>query len=277
MSDTPIDTATETVASSPPVAAVTPQDTPAPTTGPADTAVSGQPQGETPTEEKPQRDRRAEKRIASLTRKNEELLTRLGRLEGMMEARTPPAPAQPQADARPQPNQYKSYDEYVEALTDWKTDQKLQARDTERQKTERTRAESSKAEARDRALADRLLADGKDIEDFEDVMQTITSSGFPISSAMRDYLEDAERPALVAQWLSENPDQARLFYGMNSAKATRELDKVAATLTKPVQVSKAPPPGPTVGGRTVVSRSPEDQSMAEYASDWHKRQAAKHP
>jgi hypothetical protein len=193
-----------------------------------------------------------------------------------METIAPPAAQAPAAEAKPQPNQFKSYDEYVEALTDWKTDQKLSARETERQKTDRTQAETSKAQERDRALADRLMSDGKGIEDFEDVMQTITSPGFPVSSAMRDYLEDSDKPALLAQWMAENPDQARQIYGMSSVRATRELDKVAATLAKPAQVSKAPPPGPTVGGRTVVSRSPEDQSMAEYANDWHKRNASKH-
>lgn len=275
MSETqPIDTAATTSVASTSVAAGSPADTPVSTTGPADTAESGQPTGEG---EKPQptRDRRAEKRIASLTRKNEELLTRLGRLEGMVEATRPQQSQAAEADAKPQPNQFKSYDEYVEALTDWKTDQKLKARDTERQTTERTRAADSKAQERDQALADRLFTDAKDIEDFDDVMATITARGFPISLPMRDYLEEADRPALMAQWLAENPDQARLIYGMNSAKATRELDKVAATLAKPVQVSKAPPPGPTVGGRTVVSKSPEDQSIEEYAVGWHERQAKK--
>jgi hypothetical protein len=264
--------ATPSVASTP-VAAGSPAESPATTTGPADTAASGQPEGEGDKQPQPTRDRRAEKRIASLTRKYEETLTEVGRLRGMLETRTPPAAQATEPNAKPQPSQYKSYDDYVEALTDWKTDQKLQAREAEHQTKARTQAETSKATERDQALADRLMSDGRDVEDFEDVMQTITAPGFPISAAMRDYLEDAERPALVAQWLSENPDRARLFYGMNSAKATRELDKVAATLAKPVQVSKAPPPGPTVGGRTVVSSSPEDQSMEEYANDWKARRA----
>lgn len=273
MSDASIvDTSATASVASESVAAGSPAESPATTTGPADTADSGQPTGEGD-KPQPQRDRRAEKRIASLTRKYEETLTEVGRLRGMLESRTPQTAQATEPDAKPQPSQFKSYDDYVEALTDWKTDQKLNARDTEQQKTARTQAEASKANERDQALADRLISDGKDVEDFEDVMRTITAPDFPVSAAMRDYLEDTPRPALMAQWLAENPDQARLVYGMNSAKATRELDKVAATLTKPAQVSKAPPPGPTVGGRAVVSRSPEEQSMEEYAVGWRERQA----
>ncbi len=255
--------------------ASTPTDTPASTTGPADTAVSGQPNGDAPPEEqKPNRDRRAEKRIASLTRKNEELLTRLGRLEGMMEAGGRQPERQPDGNAKPQPSQYASYDEYVDAVTDWKVDQKLKARETEQQKTDRTQRDVSKANERTQALADRLMTDGKDIEDFEEVMETITADRFPVSAAMRDYLEEAERPALVAQWLAENPDQARRIYGMNSAAAVRELDKVAKDFApKPARTTTAPPPVPTVGGRAVVTKDPEKQSMEEYAVEWRARKA----
>lgn len=280
MSDTPLDTPAPDSVASTPVAAGTPAELPAPTTGPADTAVSGQPKdGEGEQPDKPTRDRRTEKRIASLTRKNDEAQQQIGYWRGIAEAQKgqgqPAQAADP--DVRPQPSQFKSYDEYVEALTDWKTDQKLNARDTAKQQTERTQAETSKANERNQALADRLVSDGKGIEEFiEDVMKPITAKGFPISAAMRDYLEESDKPALMAQYLVDNLDQAELIYGMSSTRATRELDKVAATLTKPAQVSKAPPPGPTVGGRTVVSRSPEEQSMDEYGQDWKARQAKRH-
>lgn len=257
------------------VASAQPTDSPASTTGPADTAVSGLPNGDAPPEEqKPTRDRRAEKRIASLTRKYEEAQREIGRMQGLMEARTPATQAQPASDAKPQPSQFKSYDEYVDAVTDWTVDQKLKARETERQQQDRTQRQVSKAQERTVALADRLMTDGKDIEDFEEVMETITSNDFPVSAAMRDYLEEAERPALVAQWLADNPDQARRIYGMNSAAAVRELDKVAKDFApKPARVTTAPPPGPTVGGRSVTTKDPEKQSMAEYATDWYARRS----
>lgn len=254
-------------------------DTPAATTGPADTADGEQPkegQGNQP--DKPSRDRRAEKRIASLTRKNEELLTRLGRLEGIVEVTTSrPQQATEQPNAKPQSSQFNSYDEYVEALTDWKADEKLNAREKQREEQTRTQSVDSKAAERNARVAERLMEDAKDVEDFEDVMETITARNFPISETMRDYLEEAARPAHMAQWLADNRDKAKLIYGMNSAAAVRELDKVAASFApKPARTSSAPPPVPTVGGRSVTTRSGEDMSMKEYASAWTARRAQKH-
>lgn len=248
-----------------------PANTPATTTGPADTAVSGQPKegaGDTP---QPTRDRRTEKRIASLTRKNDEAQREIGYWKALAESKgSTPSTAQP--DAKPQPNQYQSYDEYVDALTDWKVDQKLKAGNGNQPK-EQPQPANSKASRND-ALAERLFKDSDGMEDFEGVMRIITAPGFPVSAAMRDYLEDAERPALMAQWLADHPRQALRISGMDPVDADAELDKVARGFApKPAQTSKAPPPGPTVGGRAVVTRSPEEQSMDEYAGDWHARQA----
>lgn len=261
-----------------PVASVPGQtESPASTPGPADTADGEQKaQDEGDDKPKPQRDRRAEKRIASLTRKNEELLTRLGRLEGIVEITTK-AQQPAEADAKPQPSQFRSYDEYVEALTDWKTEEKLKARDAARADQSRNQAETSKVSERNARVAERLMEDAKDIEDFDEVMQTITAPNFPISVAMRDYLEEAERPALMAEWLSENPDRAKLIYGMNAAATVRELDKVAKGFAaRSAQTSKAPPPVPTVGGRSVTTRDPEKMSMEDYANHWHQRKAKSH-
>lgn len=254
-------------------------DTPATTTGPADTAASGQlTEGEGTQPDKPTRDRRAEKRIASLTRKYEETLTEVGRLRGMLETRAPsPAQTTEQPNARPQLDQFKSYDEYVEALTDWKTDQKLEAREKAREEKARNQSVDSKATERNARVAERLMEDAKDVDDFEDVMDTITARNFPISEAMRDYLEEAERPALMAQWLADNRDRAKQIYSMNSAAAVRELDKVAASFAlKPARTSSAPPPVPTVGGRSVTTRDPKDMDMKEYASAWNAKRASKH-
>lgn len=279
MSDVVVDTqtsATDNVATQS-VASTPSTDMPASTTGPADTAVSGQPNGEADPpqdQQKPNRDRRAEKRIASLTRKYEEAQREIGRMQGLMEARSPATQEQPTSDAKPQPSQFRSYDDYVDALTDWKMDQKLKARDTERQQSDHVQSRANEQNQRSRALHDRIMSDGKDVEDIEDVWETISSPDFPGSAAMRDYLEEAERPALVAQWLADNPDQARRIYGMNSAAAVRELDKVAKGFApKPARTTTAPPPVPTVGGRAVVTKDPEKQSMEEYAKDWHARRA----
>jgi hypothetical protein len=251
---------------------------PAPTTGPADTAVSGQPKEGEGAQPEPTRDRRAEKRIASLTRKNDEAQREIGYWRGIAEASKGQAPPQqPQPDARPQAAQFKSYDEFVEALTDWKTDQKLKARDSEREQQTRHQEDTGKASERNARLAERLVQSGKGIEGFEDVMADITEPTFPISATMRDYLEESANPAHMAQWMADNRAEARKIYGLNSAAAVRALEKVEAQIApKPApNATKAPPPVPTVGGRTVTQADPAKMSMDEYAAYWSAREAAR--
>lgn len=244
---------------------------------PADTADGGQPKdGDGPQPDKPSRDRRAEKRIASLTRKYEELLTEHGRLRGMIEAGNGRQP--PQADqtpARPQRDQFANWDDYQEALTDWKVDRRLEARETERrQQVPRQEAAAQASEANARVV-ERLMEAGQEIEDFDDVMATITSRSFPMTATMRDFLGESECPAHVAQYLAENHKEARKIYGMNSAAAVRALGKIEAQVApkKAPASSTAPPPVPTVGGRSVTGKDYSKMSVDEYAVGWRDRMA----
>lgn len=251
-------------------------DTPASPAGPADTAASEQPPGEG---DKPQptRDRRAEKRIASLTRKNDEAQREIGYWRGIAEAKSQGQTTQaPEPNAKPQQSQFKSYDEYAEALIDWKTEEKLKAREAEREQQTRYQTAASKAHEEASRVADRLAKEGAAIEGFDDVMETITAQNFPISATMRDYLGECEQPAHMAQWLADNQAEAARIYGLNSAAAVRALDKVAATLAKPpAKTSSAPAPGPTVAGRAVATRDPEKMDMDEYASHWKTRNTSR--
>lgn len=260
--------ATNTVAQDSVAAGETRPDTPDPTTGPADTAVGEQPKEGEAEQPKPSRDRRAEKRIASLTRKNDEAQREIGYWKALAEKSAQPA-AQP--NAKPQPNQYPSYDEYVDALTDWKLEQRL----AKAEPKEQPQPETSKTKPRNEALVERLVESGKDIEDFQDVLRVITAPGYPISETMRDYLEDAEQPALMAQWYADNPRKALRISGMDPVDAEAELDRIAATLARPARTTNAPPPGPTVGGRAVATRDPAKMGMDEYAAYWKQRNGIK--
>jgi hypothetical protein len=143
------------------------------------------------------------------------------------------------------------------------------------QPKEQPQPTSSKTKPRNEALVERLVESGKDIEDFQDVLRVITAPGYPISEAMRDYLEDAEQPALMAQWYADNPRKALRISGMDPVDAEAELDKVAATLARPARTTTAPPPGPTVGGRAVATRDPAKMDMDEYAAHWKQRNGIK--
>lgn len=260
-----INVATETEAVSPTTGEGT---TPESATGPATDPADGGQQSEQTAPQPKHRDRRAEKKIASLTRKNDEAQREIGYWKALAEKSAQPA-AQP--NAKPQPNQYQSYDEYVDALTDWKLEQRL----AKAEPKEQPQPETSKTKPRNEALVERLVESGKDIEDFPDVLRVITAPGYPISETMRDYLEDAEQPALMAQWYADNPRKALRISGMDPVDAEAELDRIAATLARPARTTNAPPPGPTVGGRAVATRDPAKMGMDEYAAYWKQRNGIK--
>lgn len=246
---------------------------PAPTAGPADTAAGEQPpaDGQPP---KP-RDRSAEKRISKLTQKYEAAQREIGRMQGLLEAKAP-QPSGPDPTARPEASQFTKYEDYIEALTDWKTEQKLTQRETSTRERA-SRGEAIQAEAqRSKAVLDKLAAAGKDIEGFDEVIETITSDDFRVSRTMRDYLGEAEHAAPLAQWLAENPKEAARIADMDPAVAVRALEKAEARLgaKAPPRTTNAPPPVPTVGGRSTANFDPNKASMDDYAVYWKQRQKA---
>ncbi len=246
MSDTPIDTGTtESVASAP--------------TAPPPNGSAGGPQGSAPASEvtsapetaKPEGDepdkqsRREARAYANQRREIRDLHRQLGYMQAQMEQRAPQAqPAE--GDAAPQ----------------------------QRQPTQSESFAARRDQAAARLVVERLEDAGENIEGFDKVMQTITGD-FPMTTVMRDFLGDAEKPAELAKWLSENRGEAERISLLSEAVAVRALERAEGRLkAKPApKTSTAPPPVPTVGGRSTPNFDPEKASMDEYAAEWKRRQA----
>lgn len=241
-----VDIATQTVATSQPVA---PEQggTPEATTGPADTAAGEQePQAPSSEEDKRKRDRSAEKRIRRLTKQAEDALRDAGYWRGVAEARAAGTQPEP-TEGQPQP----------------------------RQPNPSAQIDPANAEAA-KTVIERLEESGKDIEDFDEVMETITSEDFSISRTMRDFLGESDRPAHLAQWLAQNPKEAARIARLEPAVAVRALEKAEARLpaakAPPKKVTGAPPPVSTVGGGSTASFDPNKAGMDDFAK-WRRRQA----
>ncbi len=112
-------------------------------------------------------------------------------------------------------------------------------------------------------------------EEFEKVVETITGN-FPMTTVMRDYLATSDKPAEVAKWLADNPGEAQRISLLGERAADRALERAERNLTAkpPPKTTKAPPPVPTVGGRSTPSFDPETASMDDYAAHWKKRNAS---
>ncbi len=148
---------------------------------------------------------------------------------------------------------------------------------------ERARAEAAtefEAQTAARKVADRrsqLVKEGKSIEGFDDVIETIfEDNDFPLSKPMADYLlDDADNGALLAKWLTDNPDEAKRISALRPTAATKELtrrDGLLARSAKPI--SKAPAPTPSVSGSGAAPQAIERMShddISKLVRGWNRK------
>src|SRR5207245_10843059 len=81
----------------------------------------------------------------------------------------PPPVAIAEPTPKPTPDKFTDYSEYVEALTDWKTDQKLAAAEQKRQQAEQQRAADLDRQRLTKSWTERVTAAKTRYPDFDSV------------------------------------------------------------------------------------------------------------
>lgn len=116
-------------------------------------------------------------------------------------------------------------------------------------------------------------------EEYEAVVEKITADGFPMTVPMRDFLATSDKPAEMARWLADNPKEAARISLLGDRAADRALEKAELGLKTAAKSapknSTAPPPVPTVGGRSTPSFDPQKASMDDYAAEWKRSRGIK--
>jgi len=126
------------------------------------------------------------------------------------------APAQPAAPTpKPTPDQFTDYGEFIEALTDWKTDQKLTA--AEQRRAQAAQQAQAEAEARriETSFNQRKAAARQKYDDF-DAIAINAPTRIPIGS-------------LIDAWVMEHPTGADVLYHLQ-----KHPDDLDALLAQPV-------------------------------------------
>lgn len=196
---------------------------------------------------------------------------RAAELEARLQAQPQPAPAK---SAEIRRSDFASDDEFHRALLDDHINRRV------REEVGKTREEFSKrdeARSAEQALGAFHREAEKQAEaagiDFADDWQTLTELP-KVSRAVAEYLfEAADNKAALVHHLAEHPEEVDRISELHPARASRELARLDLQLgekPKP-NVTKAPPPGPTVGGRAVHHgdwRASND--MDEFASGFMK-------
>ncbi len=201
------------------------------------------------------------KRFSELTSEIRELRSQLAVKPAAGEAKpgvaTPPNEAAKAAEpGKPVAATFNTYEEYVEALTDWKLEQRDALRaavdaKANQQQVVKTQVEAARAR-------------------HSDYDQVVTDK-VPISAAMAEVLVASEHGAEVADYLGSNTEESARIAALSPARAGAELAKIEASLglekpstavTQPKTAqSKAPAPPKILtgsGGNADAEPDPHD-------------------
>lgn len=202
--------------------------------------------------DKKRRGKSAEARIDELTRKFRDAERRAEALERLVTGQSTPDSPQVGAD-RPKPDDFSTYDDYIDALTDWKVEQKFQ-------RTSSETAQKANADIRAVNWESRVESARTSIPDYDTV---VGSSELPVAQHVADALMESERGPELAYYMATHPTFADQLNRMSPVKAAVELGKLETSLTAPPvkAASKAPPPATPI--KTTASSAPANLANAD--------------
>jgi hypothetical protein len=198
----------------------------------------------------------------------ERLLSDKHRLQGELEAykamvaeKGSPS-GTPPSDGKPLRELYASDDEFHEALTDWKLDQRMPEIEERIQGRQVQRAAEHDWE-------ERVAAARASHDDWDDVQET--ANGIVMPKALLDSIVQSEVGAELVYALGKDPANANRIARLPAMTAAREIGRMEATLLdhQPVgnnrNVTRAPAPiTPVNAGTSKIVKSPDDMTDAEY-------------
>lgn len=220
----------------------------------------------TPEEEK----KGVQKRLDEITRKRREAERERDRL-AEENARLKAHQAAPPAEGKPVVENFETYEEFVEALTDWKSEQKInqkfsQLSESQRQQEmEKTRATASENFDRKKNEAAVKYAD------FDEV---INNADVVLTNALSDAIIDSEMSGEVMYYLGKNPKEADRLASLPLGALYREMGKIEVKLTT-AQTAKptgAAAPISAVAGKETLHLTNEE-SMSD--DEWLQKERAR--
>lgn len=268
-----------------------------PVTDPAPEAVSEKPEAEVTAQAEPeqtaeaateqakdedstQRDEKGrfrkslQPRIDELTRARHEAEREAAYWKGVAESGKGTPSAKADAAEKPTPDKFSDHNEYVEALAEWKADQRIEAALSKRDAEAKQAQQRVERETRASTWNERQAKFAETAPDFAEVLE---SANTPIPSHVMEALLESEQGPALAYHLAKNPDAAQRIASMSERAALVELGKLSASLDSPKpalkSVTKAPAPIKPVasGSGNVIDLA--KASQAEYEA-YRKQQGA---
>lgn len=183
---------------------------------------------------------------------------------------------------RPKQDDFKTHEEYVEALADWRADEKVNARLAERDAKQKEASLKSEMDTKKSAHFKRVDEFKKAHEDYNEVVEDI--SDFRLSASLeRAILESDNGPELIYQF-AKNPEELARINALEPGAQGRAIGRFESSFQKsePVEskeaaeeteekpspakpqpkFSKAPKPMKTVGSKAGNPKTIFDDSMS---------------
>ena len=202
-----------------------------------------------------------------------------------------PKPTPHDLDPKGQPK-FKTYEDYLEDLTDWKTEVRFAAY----QKEQAEKAAKEATERQQKAITNRWTeqinaAKGKHA-DFDTVALN-PNLAIPPGSAVEQWILDSDIGTEMLYYFGQHPDELAQIHRMRPVEAARHLTAIEAELSEPptpkektpaIEVrntTKAPPPAREVGGRgsaavDEVSKAVADDDFTAFKNAANRQDIAKH-
>lgn len=187
------------------------------------------------------------------------------------------SPKSEQQNGEPKPEQFKTYEEYLDKLTDWKVEKRMEA--ISRQTAEQRQIQAQ--QSHEGKIRENLSKAADKYEDFEEVISNPT---LPITIAMRDAIGESEIGGDIAYYLGINIKEAESIANMSPVAQIKAIDRLEQKLKDkpPVRMSNAPAPISPVtakgGARTMDTTDPrsiKDMSTSEWIAAENKREKAR--
>lgn len=178
-----------------------------------------------------------------------------------------PEPPQP----KPTQDAFPDYDQYLEALADWKAEQKIQAHLGEAEKRRSAETQQAAQQKRVSGFQQRAAEFAKEHPDYHAVAE---NPNVPITQPMFDAIVESDRGPEIAYHLGQHPEIAARLSSMSPVGAARELGKLEAQLSIPAKpkASQAPDPvEPVGGGSERNAKDPEKMTTDEWMA-WRNKQ-----
>lgn len=161
---------------------------------------------------------------------------------------------QPAQNARPAPENFSTTDEYIDAVADWKYDQR---RAQERQEQEQ-RSRQEYAGNIDSRYSEAIESAEDKYNDFHDAFRTLSTLPIPnhVALGLKEAIAHSDRGADLIYFLGKNTDETLRIAKLSPIAAAREIGKLEAKLAAAppaVKPSVAPAPIEPVTPRAVMS------------------------